>query len=841
MSYRACVTSVTPVCRLASVRAFHAELPKLLEDAKWLDAVLKTVRHKHQSKLRNAVNCSGLNAGDQALEDENLDEELRRFWDRYPMDDRATTLLLGCPLHLQRRVIDTFDPKNKQEVDYSRQVTGYIRSLQGEDMAGRKRGYEEDHDGAMVGKRARVDVAFPTEAEIAKFCTRYPIDDRAVDYLLSSDAAVQQKVLSEFRPKVENEPDYSSLVTSLVKKMRAVVSTHSAHTPGSPGPTLERLKEFKDRFPMDERAWDFLLLASGHVQEIVVNEFQPRRPDDAEFSAAGSGYVDILSQDSLRHVQRLEVAASHLACYEDTLVACCQDGSIKLWDLRVGGRPAQRTLLLLIRSFGLWREDLDEPAVSVAVADGICACAVGTSVMLLDTSSGEEIANFEDTHSKAVTRLNLLDAGCLNFNLRTPPNRLSISRPSEDDSLRLAINSEESVERFSFAADGGLTLGAVGSACESCRCPPSEGLTKAPREGQRCGRLGRLRSEEHVQVGSVVEGEFGDEASYDNVHSKYFEGATYVADLKDGKGGHKALVRVSSGFAENMFVTGGEDGNLCLWRARDATGTAGVTAFVRSMSKPHMDSNCISRAKLDGFRERYPMDDRAFEYLCTAGTDLQSEVLRNFAPKNENETDYSRQITAFLNLRSKTVSQGGGYTPREAPPWRLRDGETHPRGSVFANSGHFGHRDDGKGDKGDGKGGGLLRAFRARYPMDDRAFDYLQQAEQNVQEMFLAEFQPKRRGMDDDYSASVTSFLKVVRNKIANSGHAHTNAVAGGDDALLEGFRRRYPMDDRAFEYLCQQREDLRRKVVDTFRPKFEGEADYSSLVTSFIRSCRRW
>jgi hypothetical protein len=29
--------------------------------------------------------------------------------------------------------------------------------------------------------------------------------------------------------------------------------------------------------------------------------------------------------------------------------------------------------------------------------------------------------------------------------------------------------------------------------------------------------------------------------------------------------------------------------------------------------------------------------------------------------------------------------------------------------------------------------------------MDDRAFDYLQQAELPVQEMFLAEFQPKRR------------------------------------------------------------------------------------------------
>lgn len=490
-----------------------------------------------------------LDVGDQALEDENLDEELRRFWDRYPMDDRATQLLLGCPLHLQRLVIDTFDPRNKQEVDYSRQVTGYIRSLHGEDMAGRKRGYEEDRDGGMAGKRARVDVAFPTEEEITQFCTRYPIDDRAFDYLLSSNAAVQQKVLSEFRPKVENEPDYSSLVTSLVKKMRAVVGTHTAHTPGSPGhlaagPTLERLREFKDRFPMDERAWDFLLLASGYVQEIVVNEFKPRRPDDAEFSAA-------------------------------------------------------------------------------------------------------------------------------------------------------------------------------------------------------------------------------------------------------------------------------------------------VTAFVRSMSKPHMDGNSISRARLDSFRERYPMDEKAFEYLCTAGTDLQSEALRNFAPRNEHETDYSRQITAFLNLRSKT-SQGGGFTPKSAPPWR-QDGEA-PRG--------FGGRDNGKVDgKGDGKaGGGRLRAFRARYPMDDRAFDYLQQAELAVQEVFLAEFQPKRRGRDDDYSASVTSFLKVVANKIASGGSAHTNApLSGGDEPLLEGFRRRYPMDDRAFEYLCQQREDVRRKAVETFRPKFEGEADYSSLVTSFVKSCRKW
>ena len=37
---------------------------------------------------------------------------------------------------------------------------------------------------------------------------------------------------------------------------------------------------------MDDRAWDFLTMAPGHVQEIVVNEFKPRRLDDEDYSAA---------------------------------------------------------------------------------------------------------------------------------------------------------------------------------------------------------------------------------------------------------------------------------------------------------------------------------------------------------------------------------------------------------------------------------------------------------------------------------------------------------------------------------------------------------------------------
>lgn len=34
----------------------------------------------------------------------------------------------------------------------------------------------------------------------------------------------------------------------------------------------------------------------------------------------------------------------------------------------------------------------------------------------------------------------------------------SFFRPEDDDALKIAMNSEESVERFSFAADGGMLL-----------------------------------------------------------------------------------------------------------------------------------------------------------------------------------------------------------------------------------------------------------------------------------------------------------------------------------------------------------------------------------------------
>mmetsp|Transcript_50351 Transcript_50351/g.117471 ORF Transcript_50351/g.117471 Transcript_50351/m.117471 type:complete len:539 (-) Transcript_50351:45-1661(-) len=518
---------------------------------------------------------------------EEVDEEARqRFLVRYPMDERAMTLLLQLPAELQTKVMETFDPRNKEEVDYSRQVTGFIRSLRTqEEVFSRKRAREEEEEDAAKRLRGFDDFSAPAEEEIRAFRERYPMDERAYEYLTSSPGAAQFKVLSEFKPRQEGESDYSSLITSLVKKARQVVNAgfllrgsaisappqglanlrmRAGLEGGAPGvrmsgqgPSLEQLREFRARFPMDERAWEFLLNANGAAQEVIIKDFKPRRFDDADYSAPVTAFVRSMTNRS--------------------------------------------------------RAEVDMPP-----------------------------------------------------------------------------------------------------------CP----------------------------------------------------------------------------------------------------------------------------AKLELFRERFPMDDRAFQYLCNSSGEMQREVLERFSPKNMEETDYSRQMTSFLNrgLRpTETPGVGVGFGPTEASKRRIDWRKVPDIREVSTQR------------------PGRLHGFRAQYPMDDRAFDYLQQADPEVQEIVLTEFQPKRRHFDSDYSASVTSYVKAVKLKVQQShGHGPVGqpfhaqggggevqadagaAISSGEQALLDGFRRRYPMDERAFQYLCTADTAVKQRVIESFRPKFEGEADYSGLITSFIRSCKR-
>merc|ERR1712093_709960 len=61
----------------------------------------------------------------------------------------------------------------------------------------------------------------------------------------------------------------------------------------------------------------------------------------------------------------------------------------------------------------------------------------------------------------------------------------------------------------------------------------------------------------------------------------------------------------------------------------------------------------------------------------------------------------------------------------------------------------------------------------------------------------------------------------------------------GGHDSQLRRFLARYPIDERANDYLCMQGRHIIDRVISGFKPKREGESDYSAIVMSFTKRCR--
>merc|ERR1719265_55886 len=65
------------------------------------------------------------------------------------------------------------------------------------------------------------------------------------------------------------------------------------------------------------------------------------------------------------------------------------------------------------------------------------------------------------------------------------------------------------------------------------------------------------------------------------------------------------------------------------------------------------------------------------------------------------------------------------------------------------------------------------------------------------------------------------------------------SADPGDQDARLSQFLSRYPVDERAADFLSQSPSSVVDRVMATFQPKREGESDYSAIVMSFTKRCR--
>lgn len=148
------------------------------------------------------------------------------------------------------------------------------------------------------------------------------------------------------------------------------------------------------------------------------------------------------------------------------------------------------------------------------------------------------------------------------------------------------------------------------------------------------------------------------------------------------------------------------------------------------------------------------MDARAWSNLSSAPPEVKNLVMGQFKPRREGEDDYSALISSFVrSIIIKREQRGlpGGRDVRGRSPGR--DG----RDGGARREDHVPSREQSPAS-----------AFRARYPMDERAFGVLQNASPSVQQTVMADFRPRREG-DDDYSALVMAFVRAVQGRVGIS------------------------------------------------------------------------
>lgn len=157
--------------------------------------------------------------------------DLQSFRLQFPMDDRAFDFLSGQAVELQRKVVEGFRPRQMGDADYSGAITSYVRFCsRGPPGAG---GFAAAGGGAATQNHALQNPN--NRVAIERFRQQFPMDERAFDFLSSSDPDVQQAVLTGFRPKQYGDPDYSGAVTSFVKMCRGGPPAAKRPRFGAPG------------------------------------------------------------------------------------------------------------------------------------------------------------------------------------------------------------------------------------------------------------------------------------------------------------------------------------------------------------------------------------------------------------------------------------------------------------------------------------------------------------------------------------------------------------------------------------------------------------------------------
>jgi len=269
---------------------------------------------------------------------------------------------------------------------------------------------------------------------------------------------------------------------------------------------------------------------------------------------------------------------------------------------------------------------------------------------------------------------------------------------------------------------------------------------------------------------------------------------------------------------------------------------------------PHDLGTALTMPGLDAFLARYPIDERAYNFFASSSPEVQEKVLREFQPMHEGEASYSKLFTAFVNKCRTFVANNNGIVDAATHSSGVDCMQSIPLDSSTAVGAIVDNRsaevlvDQFGGSVTQVSSGSItalgdqqvndpsldLDEFRLRFPMDERAFDFLATAPREVQERVLETFVPQRLD-DTDFSAPVTAYVRSLRNQLADA-----NVSAGVTEEATARFFERYPCDARATDYFQSCTPDVQVQVLRDFRPRSEGDSDYSAAVTAYVKRCKQ-
>jgi len=209
------------------------------------------------------------------------------------------------------------------------------------------------------------------------------------------------------------------------------------------------------------------------------------------------------------------------------------------------------------------------------------------------------------------------------------------------------------------------------------------------------------------------------------------------------------------------------------------------------------DMPAPSLEELDHFRDAYPMDDTAWEFICNSSGLVQTVVLRDFAPPNGTRQgeDYSALIMAFCSRVAGRLKDTDTARPARSGGGGNRG---QPRSAVASSdAGSAGSRSGAIG--GGGRSiGREAEDFRRRFPVDNRAWDFFLGMKEAIRLKVMKDFKPgSLRGGEKDYSAVLMSFMTGVARREQESPQGFKQGLLdSGGGSGGRGGRGRSP--DRA-------------------------------------------